>query len=117
MLEGGRFKDEKENILSEEIRLFLDEPMKFCRPEGGENIADLICRTGEFYQEIIHNDSLRDKIVLISSHGCAVRALLQNIVPCPDDFWRGCVPPNCSMTVVKVENCVPELLELDKVFV
>lgn len=117
VLEGDRFKDKEGHILSEEMRLFFDEPMKFRRPEDGENIADVIRRTGEFYQEIIHDDSLRDKSVLIGSHGCAVRALLQNIEPCPDDFWRGCVPPNCSMTIVKVENGVPKILELDKVFV
>lgn len=116
VLEGERFKDEEGNILSREMLTFFDDPMNFERPKDGENIQDVVRRTGAFYRGIIHDATLQDKHILIASHGCAVRALLQNIDPCPGDFWRGCVPPNCSMTIVEVRGCAPRILALDKVF-
>lgn len=117
VLEGTRFKDEEGNILSEEMRIFFQEPDKFQRPENGENISDILVRTRDFWEEKTHDPQLQDKTILIASHGCAVRALLQNIYHDPEHFWHGCVPPNCSINLVEVKNGQAFLLEEDKVYV
>ena len=49
-------------------------------------------------------------------HGCAVRALLQNLYKDPEHFWHGCVPPNCSINLVEVKDGKARFLEEDKVY-
>lgn len=116
VLEGTQFKDEEGNVISREMEVFFKDPQNFVRPENGENISDILKRTREFWEEKINDPSLQDKTILIASHGCAVRALLQNIYQDPDDFWHGCVPPNCSISLVEVVDGKAVLLEEDKVY-
>lgn len=115
-LEGTRFKDDSGKISSPEMELFFRHPLEFKRPEGGENIDDILKRTREFWEEKIKDPKLAYKTILVSSHGCAVRALLQNIYQDKEDFWHGSVPPNCSVNIVEVEGETAWFLEEDKVF-
>ena len=64
----------------------------------------MLKRTRDFWVEKTTDPSLADKTVLVSSHGCAVRALLQNLYQDPEHFWHGCVPPNCSINLVEVKD-------------
>ena len=109
------FTDDHE-YLNDQMKDFFEEPWKFERPAHGENIADILKRTGEFWEELIHDPALQDKTILIASHGCAVRALLQNVYHDPENFWHGCVPPNCGVNVVEVTDGHAVLLEEDKVY-
>ena len=95
---------------------FFTDPWNFERPKDGENIQDILTRTKDFWEELIHDPALQDKMILIASHGCAVRALLHNVYNDPKDFWHGFVPPNCSVNVVEVTDGKAVLLEDDKVY-
>lgn len=117
IMEGTQFKDKDGNVVSREMEIFFTEPQKFPRPENGENIQDILKRTREFWEEKIHDSSLQDKNILIASHGCAVRALLQNVYHDPENFWHGCIPPNCSINLVEIKEGQTVLLEEDKVYV
>ena len=116
VLEGTQFKDAQGKIVSREMEIFFEDPLNFKRPENGENISDILKRTREFWIEKTTDSALADKTVLVSSHGCAVRALLQNIYQDPAHFWHGCVPPNCSINLVEVKDGKICLLEEDKVY-
>lgn len=116
VLEGTQFKDAQGKIVSREMDIFFEDPLNFNRPENGENISDILKRTREFWIEKTTDPALADKTVLVSSHGCAVRALLQNIYQDPAHFWHGCVPPNCSINLVEVKDGKIRLLEEDKVY-
>lgn len=116
VLEGTQFKDEKGNMINREMETFFTDPNHFSRPENGENISDVLARTREFWMEKTADPELQDKTILIASHGCAVRALLQNVYQDPENFWHGCVPPNCSISVVEVKEGKAVLLEDDKVY-
>lgn len=116
VLEGTQFKDKDGNILNHQMEVFFEDPAHYERPERGENISDILERTGSFWKEITTDPALMDKTVLVSSHGCAVRALLQNIYHDEKDFWHGCVPPNCSVNLVEVKDGQARLLEEDKVY-
>ena len=116
VLEGTQFKDAQGKIVSREMEIFFEDPLNFKRPENGENISDILKRTREFWIEKTTDPALADKTVLVSSHGCAVRALLQNIYQDPAHFWHGCVPPNCSINLVEVKDRKIRLLEEDKVY-
>lgn len=76
------------NIWIRRWRSFTD-PWNFERPKDGENIQDILTRTKDFWEELIHDPALQDKTILIASHGCAVRALLHNVYNDPKDFWHG----------------------------
>ena len=116
VLEGTQFKDAQGKIVSHEMEIFFTDPLKFKRPENGEDISDILKRTGDFWREKTTDPELTDKTVLVSSHGCAVRALLQNIYQYHEHFWHGCVPPNCSINLVEVKDGKAWLLEEDKVY-
>ena len=113
VLEGTRFKDDQGKIISREMEIFFEEPQKFKRPENGEDISDILKRTREFWMEKTTDPALADKTILVSSHGCA---LLQNIYQDPENFWHGCVPPNCSINLVEVKDGKARLLEEDRVY-
>ncbi|MCF0134315.1 MAG: histidine phosphatase family protein [Blautia sp.] len=115
-LEGSVYMDENRNVLSKEMDVFFKNPRQFARPEKGENIADIEERTAEFWKELIQDPALQNRTVLVSSHGCAVRALLQNVYEEKESFWHGCVPPNCSISIVEVKDGKAKLLEHDKIF-
>lgn len=116
VLEGKVFKDQEGSILNEDLKTFFKDPWNYKRPEGGENIEDIVRRTGEFWKEKISDPDLQDKTVLITSHGCAVRALLQNVYRDKEDFWHGGPPPNCGVNVVEVADGRTTLLEKDRVY-
>ena len=115
-LEGGCVRDAEGNYIDPQVETFFRDPVNFKRPENGEDIFDVIARTKDFWEEKTSDPSLADKTVLVASHGCAVRALLQNIYHDPKNFWHGCVPPNCCVNLVEVKNGKTVLLEEDKVY-
>ena len=115
-LEGEYVRDAEGNYIDPQVEIFFHDPVNFKRPENGEDIFDVIARTKDFWEEKTSDPSLADKTVLVASHGCAVRALLQNIYHDPENFWHGCVPPNCCVNLVEVKNGKTVLLEEDKVY-
>ncbi|MCI5902384.1 MAG: histidine phosphatase family protein [Blautia sp.] len=115
-LEGTCFKDEQGRVIDENMRLFFERPQDYVRPKGGESIGDVLNRTADFWKEITTDPALQEKTILVSTHGCAARALLQNVYQNPQDFWHGCVPPNCSINLVEVVNGTAKLIEEDKVY-
>ena len=115
-LEGSCVRDAEGNYIDPQVEMFFRDPVNFKRPEKGEDIFDVIARTKDFWEEKTSDPSLADKTVLVASHGCAVRALLQNIYHDPENFWHGCVPPNCCVNLVEVKNGKTVLLEEDKVY-
>ena len=115
-LEGSCVRDAEGNYIDPQVEMFFRDPVNFKRPENGEDIFDVIARTKDFWEEKTSDPSLADKTVLVASHGCAVRALLQNIYHDPENFWHGCVPPNCCVNLVEVKNGKTVLLEEDKVY-
>lgn len=117
VLEGTRIRDDQGRYAQEALRIFFDDPMRYERPEGGENLRDVLRRTASFWEDITGNPELQDKTLLISSHGCAVRGLLQNIYHDPENYWHGSVPPNCSVNIVEVKDKKARLVAEDQVYI
>lgn len=114
--EGGCCSKEGWN-LPEEFHHFFDAPEKYRAPEGGEDFAAVKKRTGEFLEELYRREDLKDKHVLITTHGAALCALLNNIKEKPlSDFWGGGVHKNCAVTEVEVKEGVPRILSENKVY-
>lgn len=114
--EGGCCSKEGWN-LPEEFHYFFDAPEKYKAPEGGEDFAAIKKRTGEFLEELYQREDLKGKRILITTHGAALCALLNNIKKKPlSDFWGGGVHKNCAVTEVKVEEGAPRILSENKVY-
>ena len=80
------------------IRIYFSTPGVLGRFPGGESIDDLKKRTQEFIKELAQKDYGR---VLVGTHGCAVRAMMNFLYDNPADFWHGRVPYNCAVTIVE----------------
>ena len=115
----GEWEGKDSRLLpAEMLDNFFHHTEAYQPPKNAESLESICKRTQEFYEELIQKEELQDKTILIASHGCAVRALLQNVYENPsiENFWRGCVPPNCSVNIIEVKNKISKLIEEDKIF-
>ena len=93
---------------------FFRDPLNYPGFPGGENVFEVMKRTQEFIKELIARDD--GKTYLISTHGCAMRGMVNFLFDDPDDYWRGHAPYNCSLTVVEAEKGKARLAGLDRVY-
>lgn len=114
--EGLCCRKDRYEIPSEEFSLFFSDPFRYQPPAGGETVRQVIARTGDFYSQLLNTPEYQDQTILVACHGCSSRALLYNICPSEGDLWRGHVPPNCSVTIVDVQNGKARLEDVDKIY-
>lgn len=95
---------------------FFRDAYNYQPAPGGETIRQVCERTGEFYQELIHNEKLQDKTILIATHGCALQGILANVYEDNTDYWHGGVCPNCGVNIVDVENGKSKIVEENAVY-
>lgn len=114
--EGLGCLEENFAIPDKNFNLFYTDALRFEGAPDGESVADLCDRTAEFWQELIHKPEYQDKIILISTHGCAMRALMNPLYDDPADFWQGHVPFNCMVNVVEVKDGSAQIVLGDKIY-
>ena len=103
-------------IPDEHFSDFFYNPMEFHGAPDGESIRDVIQRTEAFLLDLISDPQNDGKTILVSTHGCAMRALLNLVYDDREDFWQGSLPPNCAVSIVAVENGMCRLTVRDRVF-
>lgn len=98
---------------SDEFNKFFTDTENYVSPEDGETVTELFKRTGDFLKEICTREDLKEKHILVSTHGASMTALLNHIKGnmAVADFWRDEVPPNCSVTVVEVQDGRAKIVE------
>lgn len=114
--EGLCCKKDNYQIPSADFQDFFVDPFRYQPPAGGETIRQVLERTGEFYQELIHRPEYQDKTILIAAHGCSCRAISNHVYEDKHNFWRSHVPPNCGVTIVEVKDGIGTVLEEDKIY-
>lgn len=95
---------------------FMENPFAYRPPEGAESIRQVIDRTGAFLDDVAGNPEFSDMNILISTHGCAGRALLNHVYEDKKDFWHGGVPKNCAVSIISTDGGRPFLLESDVLY-
>ena len=97
---------------------FFTDTGAYIPAEGGESIEHLMKRTGAYLEKLYENEEYKDKTVLISTHGAALKAMMNNIKGIKEtkDFWNGGVSKNCAVAEVQVENKVPKIIYENKIF-
>jgi len=90
---------------------FLKFPHLALRFKNGESIRDVEKRSQNFLNELAKKDY---ETVLVSTHGCCMRAMLNKLYDNPSVFWRGQVPFNCAVNIVDVVDGKMNLITKDK---
>ena len=98
----------------EEAELFFRDPFCFPGFPNGENIRQVVGRTQDFLRELAARDD--GKTYLVSTHGCALRAMLNFLYDDPEDYWQGHAPYNCAVSIIESEDGKLKLLEADRLF-
>lgn len=117
----GRYEGVKIGGEDEDSRAFdrfFSDTEHYTAPKDGETVHRLYERTGAFLQELETREDLADKSILVSTHGAAMTALLNQIKGnlSVAHFWKDEVPPNCSVTIVRIENGKTEILKEGLIF-
>ncbi len=103
--EGKSFHPDHFTISDKDFMNFFQAPEKYKVPEGGESFEDVIARTGEFWNDLVQNPMHQNKTILVSTHGCALKAILANIRKTPvTRFWGEGVHKNCAVTIVRIQD-------------
>ena len=108
-MEGKRITE----MGNEGLKFYFD-PFHFIGFPNGETIQDVCGRTQEFLKELIAKDD--GKTYLISTHGCAMRGMVNYLSDNPADYWFGHAPYNCSFTIVEAEGGKARITDVDKVY-
>ena len=96
---------------------FFRNPERAELPEGAEHIADVKARAADFFRDLTDRPELADKTVLITTHGCAMRAFLHPLYQDENHFWQEHVPYNCEVAIVEARPGErPRFVERGKVF-
>lgn len=104
-------------IPSDSFQDFFLDPFGYQPPAQGENVRHVCGRTADFLEELIRKMGKEESNVLISCHGCTLRALMNYFYQdYTAGFWRGHVPPNCSVSIVEVKEKGFSILAEDKIF-
>ncbi|MBO5031851.1 MAG: histidine phosphatase family protein [Lachnospiraceae bacterium] len=115
--EGLCCSKENYNIPDPEFMNFFDKPEAYKPPKGAESIEQLKKRTADFLQEIVHNKTMENDTILVSTHGAALRGILSGINNVRiEDFWKGGVHKNCAVTIVEVKNGQAFIIEEGKTY-
>lgn len=114
--EGLCCRKDNYEIPSSEFSLFFSDPFHYQPPRGGELVEQVVERTGAFWQELLDTPQYRDKTILAAAHGCSSRALLYNIRNRTGSLWGDHVPPNCSVTIVNVQDGKVCVEDVDKIY-
>ena len=116
--EGMCISGKEKALESEAFKKFFIDTGNFVPAKGGESIADIMERTGQFLKELCENQALQGKQILLSTPGAAMTALLNHIRRNLNaaDFWKWQVPANCTVTPVDGRDGVPVIAEESKVY-
>lgn len=102
------------STLGEQGRLFFEEPFRYEPFPGGESIRQVCARTQAFLKELLARDD--DKTYLLSTHGCALRAMLNYLYEDPADFWHVHVPYNCAVSILEGQSGQARLVGDDVIY-
>jgi phosphoglycerate mutase len=99
--EGCCYAKENRQVPQQWIENFFHAPQDYVAAPGGESLDDVEKRTRNFMEDICSRKELQDKTILVSTHGCALRGLLNSIRESNrEDYWHGGVSKNCAVSIV-----------------
>ena len=88
--EGMRTAGRQRNRGVKRLTVFFTDTANYVPPQDAESIPQLYERTGKFLAEICEREDLKDRSILVSTHGAAMTALLNRIRGnlSVSEFWK-----------------------------
>lgn len=115
--EGLCCSKEGYNIPDPQFENFFSAPKSYQPPKGGESYSDILKRLKSFLDELYADEKLKDKTVLITTHGAALRGMLILMKELPiEQYWIGGVHKNCAVSIVDVKDGRTQIIEEAKVY-
>lgn len=115
--EGLSYSKDNYTVKDLQFMNFFENPKEYNPPKDAESIDELCARTSDFLEKLVHNKNMEDEVILISTHGAALRGILSSIYGIGrEDFWNGGVHRNCAVTIVDVQNGITSVLEEGKIY-
>ena len=111
--EGKKVRDADGHYASELLRLFFTDAFHCGTFPHGESVQEVCDRTQGFLRELAAKDY---ENVLVSMHGCTLRAMLNCLYEDKADFWHRHVPYNCVVNIIEVKDGRMELVEDDRIY-
>lgn len=111
--ERKKFRPGECEVDPQYVKCFLSNPIDFEGFPEGESIRTVCERTQDFLKELAKMDY---GTVLVATHGCALRAMLNFLYENPSDFWHGHVPYNCVVNIIETEGSNLRLTVEDRVY-
>ena len=102
------------HLSPEETAVFKADPRRLPRFADGETADEVINRTGMFLSDLASKG--KDGVYLVSTHGCALRCMLNRLYGDPGDFWQGHVPYNCAVSIVEAAGGNVRLTAKDVIY-
>jgi len=108
--EGKKFRSGECEVDPVQVRAFFTDPLPMPAFPNGESVRDVMARSRAFLEEIAARDY---ETVLVTTHGCALRCMLNFLYENKGDFWHGHVPYNCCVNVVEAKDGELKLVKDD----
>jgi broad specificity phosphatase PhoE len=105
---------EGQQLEREAAMRFFTDPFSYGRFPGGEGVRDVCERTWDFISGLMKLDDGGD--YLVSTHGCALRAMLNRFYDDPLDYWHGHVPYNCVVNIIEAHGGSGKLVADDIIY-
>ena len=113
----GKFcKPGNYQVPKEEFDAFYNDPWGMKRMPNGENITDVAKRGTEFLNDILNRPDLQEKTILIATHACILRGILNTLYDDPSDFWQHKLPDNCSVTALEKTGDKTSFIFRDRIY-
>lgn len=111
---GGEHKAAESEVFNK----FFTDTENYIPAEGGESVRQLLERTEQFLEMLYAKAELQEKTLLLSTHGAAMTALLNNIKGncAVGEFWTQGVPANCAVAIVEVQDGVPRIIAENQIY-
>jgi broad specificity phosphatase PhoE len=112
--EGKRFRPGEREIDANEVKMFFTDPFHFKGCPGGENIHQVCVRTQAFLKELADRND--NRTYLVTTHGFALRGMLNMLYEDKQDYWHGHVPYNCAVNIIETCGNAMRLVADDKIY-
>lgn len=112
--ERKKFRPGEREIDEHDINMFFTDPFRFSGFPQGEDVHQVCERTQDFLKELAKRDDGRT--YLVTTHGFALRGMLNFLYEDTKDYWHGHVPYNCAVNVVEAIKGEMHLIADDMVY-
>ena len=110
--EGLSYHPDHFTVPDPEFMNFFQAPAAYRVPPNGESFEQILARTGAFWAELVETYGKKNGTILVSTHGCALKAILANIRRTPvEQFWGEGVHKNCAVSIVTADGSKVEIEE------